>query len=93
MLCSGNKVEKIGKITTSGTITEYGKLSASAYGIAAGPDGDLWVAVPGTAIARVTTSGTITEYATSVGLKAGIALGPDDNMWFTGPQEIGNITP
>jgi virginiamycin B lyase len=40
---------KIGKITTSGTITEYALPSGShAYRIAAGPDDNLWFTELGT---------------------------------------------
>jgi streptogramin lyase len=33
---------KIGKITTGGTITEYGGSLSHPHGITAGPDGNLW---------------------------------------------------
>jgi streptogramin lyase len=65
---------KIGRIATSGAITEFPVPTASSnpVGIAAGPDGALWFAengsfhiqrgtVPGK-IGRITTAGVVTEY-------------------------------
>jgi streptogramin lyase len=74
--------KKVGKITTSGTVTEYELAGKDPAGIAAGPDGRLWV-VESANIARITTSGTITEYAGG-GLLGAIAEGPEANMWFGG---------
>ncbi len=66
---------QIGRITTSGAITEYPLPACtngcnlfapggpSPVGIAAGPDGALWFAESGAnAIGRITTSGAITIY-------------------------------
>ena len=55
------------------------------FGIAAGPDGNLWFTEFYTAgIGRVTTMGTITEFAATSGSGPnGIASGPDGNLWFT----------
>ena len=51
--------EQIGRITTSGEITEYPPPAPTGFaGIASGPDGALWAAEPYTSsIARVSTSG------------------------------------
>src|ERR1035438_8811512 len=56
-------VGKIGRITTSGTITEYTVPTAVSLGdITAGPDGALWFTdFGGNKIGRITTSGTITN--------------------------------
>jgi streptogramin lyase len=97
--------DKIGKITTTGTITEY-SLPEGNYnplGITAGPEKEntLWFTdhnATTAEIAKITTSGTITEYSLpkerSVG---GITTGPDGNVWFTeynetGAGKIGKIT-
>jgi streptogramin lyase len=66
-------------------------------GIAAGPDGNLWVTEEiGNKIARVTPTGTITEFAlpTPQSYPWGITTGPDGNLWFTEYQgnQIGCIT-
>jgi len=73
---------KIGRITTAGTITEYAIPTSRSVpvGIAAGSDGALWFAEGiGNKIRRVTTAGTFTEYVipTSPGTPIGIAAGPD----------------
>jgi RHS repeat-associated protein len=91
---------KIGKITTSGTITEY-SLPTNSYpdGIIAGPgkENALWFTDYDTSkIGKIATSGTITEY--SVAAKTypdSIAVGSDGNLWFTGiiGNTIGKITP
>lgn len=89
---------KIGKITTSGAITEYSlPYESQPEQITAGPDGNLWFTDGGTAkIGRITTSGTITEYALPSGSRpGGITTGPEDNVWFVdiGSNKIGKITP
>jgi len=82
---------KIGRITTSGAITEYAipTPSAGALGITTGPDGALWFAEGANQIGRVTTSGAITQY--SVSSPQGITTGPDGALWFTesGANQIG----
>jgi len=70
------------------------------YGIALGPDGNLWFAQEGShpAIGRITPAGRITEFAD--GLNRGslpfeITVGPDGAMWFTdqgSTPAIGRIT-
>jgi len=89
---------KIGRITTSGVVTEYPLPSTETgepAGIAGGPDGALWFVLPD-AIGRITTSGVITLYEIPgivpqpVG---GITAGPDGAMWFdAGNSGIGRIT-
>src|SRR3954464_921374 len=75
----------------AGVITEYPLPTAgsSPWGIAAGPDSNLWVterAANGVAmVARVTTSGVFTEYPVPT-VNSGpfrIVAGPDGNLWFT----------
>ncbi len=90
--------QKIGRITTSGVVTEYPLPSSgggSPFGIAAGPDGALWFVTQG-AIGRITTSGVITEYAYSGAVPqqvGGITAGSDGAMWFdAGNNGIGRIT-
>jgi streptogramin lyase len=70
--------------------------ASGPVGIAAGPDGNLWVTESKTSkIARVTTAGVVTEYALPSGsAPRGIVAGPDGNLWFTenGTGKIGRIT-
>src|SRR5262249_51560740 len=88
----------IGRITPSGSITEYGAgltAASSLFSIAEGPDGNLWVTDRSTppggvaggsapAIAMVDpTTGVSTEFDLPVGrLPFGITAGPDGNVWF-----------
>jgi virginiamycin B lyase len=83
---------QIGRITTSGTVTEFPIPTANSQpvGITSGPDGNLWFTEQaGNQIGRITTSGAITQYPTSpVSLMANaepsdIVEGPDGNLWFT----------
>ncbi len=90
--------DKIGRITTAGTVTEFGLPDGSAPDyITTGPDNNLWFTDPGNnAIGRITTAGIVTEFTvpTSSSGPAGITTGPDGNLWFgeqTGNQ-IGRIT-
>jgi streptogramin lyase len=81
--------------------TAYSEYSLVASGpgpaaIAAGPDGNVWFAVPGAAraIGRITTGGSLTLF--SQGLSSppnAITGGPDGNVWFTElPGGNGNHT-
>ena len=95
--------DKIGRITTSGNITEYplpiscGGLNCGPAGITAGPDGALWF-VLGNAnmIGRITTAGAFTMYPLpNFGGPRQIAAGPDGALWFTEAYDgnrIGRIT-
>ena len=74
--------------------------SSSPYGIAAGPDGNLWFGEPNSSrIGRITTAGVITEFSVPptnefLARPEGIAAGPDGNPWFTELEgnKIGRIT-
>ena len=90
----------IGKITTSGAITEFALPNNGNVntGIAAGPDGNIWFTDYSSGkIGKITASGTITEFQipTSLAAPVGIAAGPDGNLWFTeqNGNKIGKITP
>jgi uncharacterized protein (TIGR03437 family) len=91
----------IGRITTSGSITEY-QSSGMAYpfNIAPGPDGALWFTETISKVGRITTAGVITEYPLSPGVNVnsvgfnpgGIAAGADGNLWFAGDSTIWRVT-
>jgi streptogramin lyase len=89
---SGNQV---GKVTPSGTFTEYPipTSSSAPNGITTGPDGNLWFTESDAGkIGTVTPAGTLTEYAVGPhGLPGDIVTGPDGNLWFTEPTEDGNL--
>jgi virginiamycin B lyase len=93
----------VGRITSSGTITEFPLpvQDANPGSIALGFDGNMWF-TESSAIGRITPSGTITEFPapdvppTVVPFRGGsqIVQGPDGNMWFTEESNsIGRITP
>ena len=82
---------RIGRITTSGVVTEFPVPTEDAdpYGIVAGPDGNLWFNefVRGR-IGRITPSGAVTEFrlgrASAVEpWVTGIGVGPDGAIWYT----------
>ena len=90
-------IDKIGRITLNGIVTEFGPLTAGAQprGIARGPDGNLWFAENGgNRIGKIDpTNGLITEFPTAVAKPRSITAGPDGNMWFTEDGgQIGRIT-
>jgi streptogramin lyase len=102
------EMDAIGRITPSGTITEFGaaaglKVGSQPNEITLGPDGNLWfsAAGPTPGIGRVTPSGVITEFGVAAGLNPGsapsnIVPGPDGNLWFIDngtTTAIGQITP
>jgi len=81
---------KIGRITTSGVITEYAIPTANSYpyGITTGPDGALWFTeVYAQKIGRITTDGLVTEFPVSgtptSSFLRDITAGADDALWFT----------
>ncbi len=92
---------RIGKITTSGTITEYALPFESApSGLTVGPDGNLWFTEgegpeKKSWVGKITTSGTATEYSLPEGSKPlYITAGSDGNLWFTesGTSKVGKVT-
>ena len=100
----GRVGSSIGRITTSGTITEFLLPTANMFpsSIVAGPDGNLWFTVIGTnngpsEIGIITPQGKIYEFTLSHSILGSITKGPDGNLWFTefqygGTGKIGRIT-
>ncbi len=95
--------DMIGRIDTSGNVTEYPIPTADSdpTGITTGPDGNLWFTETNAdRIGRITPSGVVTEFFMGISSGAApdsITKGPDGNLWFTesGPfnDGIGRITP
>jgi hypothetical protein len=76
------------RVTPGGDVTRFtAGLSSGARpeGIAAGRDGNLYVAAPGAnALVQVRTDGTITEIALRAGAgPRGVAAAADGSVWFT----------
>ena len=96
-----NSTGQIGKITPSGTVTEY-PLNPAIAGlgdITAGPDGNLWFTCQiNCGLGYITPSGDVdTNFDVVLGTEdvAGITTGPDGNLWFAYGDEpdIGTMTP
>jgi len=91
--------DTIGRITPSGTITNYTVPTSGSdpFSITEGPDGKAWFTErAGGKIANIDTSGNVAEPIT---LPTGhsptsIVTGPDGNLWFTenGSNKIGRMT-
>jgi streptogramin lyase len=77
------------------TSGEYG------YGLASGPDGNVWFADPGgtgavSEIGEITPSGSVNEFSLpGGGVTRSIATGPEGDIWFTdeGNKKIGRLAP
>ena len=83
-------INKIGRITTSGSVTNEYTIPTTNSGpmfIAKGSDGALWFTEEqASKIGRITTSGTVTEYPLAANTSpVAITAGPDGAMWFTEP--------
>src|SRR5262249_50433456 len=70
---------KIGRITTTGTVTEFAAPTAKGGEITTGPDGALWFTGVRGKIGRVTTTGAVTEFTIPLGESSpgGITTGPE----------------
>lgn len=88
-------VDKIGRITAAGEITEF--AAKAAFGITTGPDGSLWFTPSYTStIGRMTVNGDVTIFPfPGPGSGFGIVGGSDGNIWFavTVQGSIGRMTP
>ena len=88
-------VGKIGRIDTSGAITEFPTGTEQNFGLTFGPDGNLWFTGRGR-ISRMTTAGVVTDFRLPpiLGTAYEITSGPDGNLWFTSfhANHIGRIT-
>src|SRR5579864_2999107 len=103
-----NGGSSIGRITTSGKITEFPLPSANSFSssITAGSDGNLWFTETGShggssKIGVITPQGKMREFTLSHSILGSITRGPDGNLWFTEFQydatgttagQIGRIT-
>ena len=86
--------------SATGTITEFTipTNGSNPFGIAAGPDGNVWFTENGAGkIGRITPTGSIVEFtlANAFSFPEFIAAGPDGNLWFTesGGNNVARITP
>ena len=97
--------DRIGRITTTGVITEFPippehPVGAFPGDITTGPDGALWFVEGGNnQIVRITPAGVLSEFpipSADEHSLGGIAAGPDGALWFTKYQfednRIGRMT-
>ncbi len=103
---SSGSVSKVGRISLSGTLTEFplsthDTLAAAAPYITAGPDGNLWFTIQSSEgsnavcrVGRITPQGAITLF-TPAGLyiASDITNGPDHNLWFSSGYYVARIAP
>ena len=94
-----NSASTIGRITTSGSVTEFkvggvcvANEGCEAFGITSGPDGNLWFTEGASdttnTIGRLTTTGSFTAFplprdGSDGSRPRGITAGPDGNLWFS----------
>jgi streptogramin lyase len=88
--------EKIGRLTTSGTLTEF-KISGaqSLVGIASGPDGNIWFTDQFAGkVGHINTSGGLLKaFSLPAGSHPqGLTVGPDGNLWFVDQKNTGKFT-
>lgn len=95
---------KIGRISTTGNITEYSTASAGRpQYLTTGSDDNIWFTTDNFTIGKITTSGALTTYAVphvsaippnnqNNNPRLRIITGPDGNLWFANGYFIGTIT-
>jgi virginiamycin B lyase len=81
--------EKIGRITTSGAVTEFTlpnpEINRNPTYIVSGPDGALWFTIGGVipgGLGRITTAGDVTFFPAPGQSYTGLTVGPDSHFWF-----------
>ena len=89
--------EIIGRITTTGTVTQYPtevSTLPTTVNITAGPDGNMWFTDSNKNVGRITTNGSFIIYpVTGASAIWGITAGSDGHIWFTDTNgnQIGEI--
>ena len=72
--------QSIGRITTSGAVTEY-PVGSDTFGVTKGPDGAIWFTAA-CGFGRITTSGVVVTYSANPG--SHITFGVDGALWYIG---------
>lgn len=88
--------EDVAKIEPDGTVTGYdAPLLTGAVGIAAGPNGYLWVTRPAKAarFSPANPAGAEEFNVAGLGAPRDIVLGPDDNLWAASGDTLMKIPP
>jgi virginiamycin B lyase len=81
-------VNGVARITPAGVVTEF-PLDNTSFGIAVGPDDNLWVSTT-IGVIKVPPDDPDNPTAYDVGLTGGrgIVAGPDDRMWVAGTDQL-----
>jgi virginiamycin B lyase len=82
---------KIGQMSTTGSLLNEFPTGSGPSGIVLGPDGALWFTeINANKIGRLTTGGSLTEFPipTPSSEPSDIVVGPDGSLWFT--ERVGN---
>ncbi|MDB5066023.1 MAG: hypothetical protein JWM18_2457 [Chloroflexi bacterium] len=76
---------KIGRVTTSGSVTTYSLPTGTEQPlfIADGPDGQLWFTQGAHSLGRISVSGTFSQVPLPSDAAWEITHGSDGNLWFT----------
>jgi virginiamycin B lyase len=90
---------KVGRITPTGRLAVIARaprylasLYDSTFGLASGPDGNLWSISPD--IVRTTPAGAQTLFGLPRSMQAQhIVAGPDGNLWFSVAKGLGRLQP
>jgi streptogramin lyase len=78
----------VARITPAGNVTEF-PLANSSYGIAVGPDDNLWVSTTiGVIKVPPNDPSSATPYNVGLSNGRGIVAGPDDKMWVAGTDQL-----
>ena len=86
-------VNGVARITPAGVVTEF-PLANTAFGIAVGPDNNLWVSTTiGVIKVPPGDPGNPTPYDVGLTNGRGIVAGPDGNMWVAGTDQLVSFDP
>ncbi|MGN6816330.1 MAG: Vgb family protein [Solirubrobacterales bacterium] len=83
----GEDIAEIGRMTTSGQLTQFPVGKAFSATLASGPDGRLWFVSEGE-IGRISPSGRISRVVLPQSTSPeDLAVGPEGSVWYTSPAE------
>ncbi len=93
MWATTENVDGVAKITPDGTVTEF-QLPNDSFGIAVGPDNNLWVStVIGVIKVPPANPAGFTTFDVGLADGRGIVKGPDGRMWVAGDGELISFDP
>jgi virginiamycin B lyase len=87
--------DRIGRITPSGVMADFGVATSNAgiTALVSGPDGNLWFSeMHGNQLGRITPDGAVTEFALPIDLSVPFTLvvTPTRDIWFASIAAAGN---